>query len=64
VTWGWIDEAEVLAAIEGRPPTVNVVCTGRGASDALLALADTATEMRKIKHVYDTGVLAKKGIDY
>jgi cob(I)alamin adenosyltransferase len=64
VTWGWIDEAEVLATIEGRPPTVNVVCTGRGASDALLALADTATEMRKIKHVYDTGVLAKKGIDY
>jgi cob(I)alamin adenosyltransferase len=64
IRWGWIDEAEVLAAVRDRPATVNVVCTGRGASDALLELADTATEMRKIKHVYDTGVLAKKGIDY
>jgi cob(I)alamin adenosyltransferase len=64
MTWGWIDTAEVVAAIAGRPDTVNVVCTGRDAPAELVAVADTVTEMRKVKHAYDTGVLAKKGIDY
>jgi cob(I)alamin adenosyltransferase len=62
--WGWIDAAEVVATIAGRPKAVNVVCTGRGAPDELVEVADTVTEMRKVKHAYDTGVLAKKGIDY
>jgi cob(I)alamin adenosyltransferase len=43
---------------------VNVVATGRDASAALIDVADTVTEMRKIKHAYDAGILAKKGIDY
>jgi cob(I)alamin adenosyltransferase len=64
INWGWISLDEVVAAIAGRPDRVNVVCTGRDAPEALIAVADTATEMRKVKHVYDTGVLAKKGIDY
>ena len=64
MSWGWIDTAEVVATIAGRPETVNVVCTGRDAPEALVEVADTVTEMRKVKHVYDTGVLAKKGIDY
>jgi cob(I)alamin adenosyltransferase len=62
--WGWIDADEVVEVIAGRPQTVNVVCTGRDAPAALVAVADTVTEMRKVKHVYDTGVLAMKGIDY
>ncbi len=64
MTWGWIDADDVVATIADRPEHVNVVCTGRGASNALVAIADTVTEMHKVKHVYDTGVLAKKGIDY
>jgi cob(I)alamin adenosyltransferase len=64
INWGWISLDEVVAAIAGRPAQVNVVCTGRDAPEALVDVADTATEMRKVKHVYDTGVLAKKGIDY
>ncbi len=64
ISWGWIDEDDVLAAIRDRPAAVHVVCTGRGASDRLVDLADTVTEMRKVKHAYDTGVIAKKGIDY
>jgi cob(I)alamin adenosyltransferase len=64
INWGWISLDEVVAAIAGRPAHVNVVCTGRAAPEALIDVADTATEMRKVKHVYDTGVLAKKGIDY
>lgn len=64
IQWGWIDEADVLAAVRDRPGPVHVILTGRGASDALVDLADTVTEMRKVKHAYDTGVIAKKGIDY
>jgi cob(I)alamin adenosyltransferase len=64
MSWGWIDTDEVVATIVGRPADVNVVCTGRDAPEALVAVADTVTEMRKVKHVYDTGVLAMKGIDY
>ena len=64
INWGWIDGAVVAATIAGRPEQVNVVCTGRDAPDALVDIADTVTEMRKVKHAYDTGVIAKKGIDY
>ena len=62
--WGWIETAEVLATLADRPEAVNVICTGRDAPAELVDLADTVTEMRNVKHAYDTGVLAKKGIDY
>jgi cob(I)alamin adenosyltransferase len=64
MSWGWISTDEVVSVIAARPATTNVVCTGRDAPAALIDVADTVTEMRKVKHVYDTGVLAKKGIDY
>jgi cob(I)alamin adenosyltransferase len=64
MNWGWIDTAEVVAAIEARSPAVNVVATGRDAPAALLAVADTATEMRPIRHAFDAGVRAVRGIDY
>ncbi|MET0727845.1 MAG: cob(I)yrinic acid a,c-diamide adenosyltransferase [Acidimicrobiales bacterium] len=64
MTWRWVDTDDVVATIAGRPELVNVVCTGRDAPAALIDVADTVTEMRKVKHAYDTGVLAKKGIDY
>lgn len=62
--WGWIDTGEVAEAIRGRPEHVNIVATGRDAPAALVDVADTVTEMRKLKHAYDRGVLAKRGIDY
>ena len=64
MNWGWIDPDAVVAAVRGRPEQVNLVLTGRDASDALIEVADTVTEMRKVKHAYDRGVRAKKGIDY
>lgn len=64
MAWGWISTEEVVAALRDRPSTVNVVCTGRDAPPALVELADTVTEMRNVKHAYDTGVRAMKGIDY
>jgi cob(I)alamin adenosyltransferase len=64
INWGWIDIADVLATLGGRPPRVNIVITGRDAPPALVDAADTVTEMRKVKHAYDRGIVAKKGIDY
>jgi cob(I)alamin adenosyltransferase len=63
-TWGWIDTAEVAAAIRDRPEQVNVVITGRDAPQELIDVADTVTEMRKVKHAYDAGIDAMKGIEY
>jgi cob(I)alamin adenosyltransferase len=64
MNWGWIDKAEVAAAIRERPEAVNVVATGRDAPPELVEVADTVTEMRKVRHAYDSGVLARRGIDY
>ena len=64
MTWGWIDTDEVVRVLRDRPAKVNVVATGRDAPQALVDVADTVTEMRSIKHAYDSGIVAKKGIDY
>ena len=64
VNWGWIDVDDVVAVLRDRPEQVNVVVTGRDAPAPIVEIADTVTEMRKVKHAYDTGVRAKKGIDY
>jgi cob(I)alamin adenosyltransferase len=63
-TWGWIDTADVVAAIGDRPEHVNVVITGRDAPTELVDVADTVTEMRKVKHAYDHGINAIRGIEY
>jgi cob(I)alamin adenosyltransferase len=64
MNWSWISTDEVVDVLRSRPEQVNVILTGRDAPTALVDVADTVTEMRKVKHAYDTGVLAKKGIDY
>lgn len=64
INWGWIQLEEVVAAIESRPPRLNLILTGRDAPSALVDAADTVTEMTKVKHAYDAGVMAKRGIDY
>jgi len=64
VNWGWIDGAEVAAVLASRPASVSVIVTGRDAPEELVAVADTVTEMRKVKHAYDAGIMARKGLDY
>jgi cob(I)alamin adenosyltransferase len=59
-----LDETEVLAVINNRPGTMHVVITGRQASQELIAAADLVTEMKEIKHPYQTGTKASKGIEY
>ena len=52
------------AAIRDRPAHVNLVVTGRDAPPKLIDVADTVTEMRKVKHAYDRGISAIRGIEY
>ncbi|MEG0821325.1 MAG: cob(I)yrinic acid a,c-diamide adenosyltransferase [Burkholderiaceae bacterium] len=61
--YGWIDLESVLACLRERPAAVSVVLTGRNAPAELVALADTVTEMTLIKHHYQAGVPAQRGIE-
>ena len=62
--FGWIDTAEVAEALRTRPERTNVVLTGRDAPDEIIAVADTVTEMRLVKHAYEQGITAMRGIEY
>lgn len=64
MTWGWIDAAEVAAAMAARPEQVNMILTGRDMAAEVIEAADTVTEMVNVKHAFDSGIRAKKGIDY
>ena len=64
VNYGWVPVEDVVDGVRRRAPRTNVVITGRDAHQELVAVADTVTEMRKVKHAYDRGIGAKKGIEY
>ncbi len=64
VAFGLIPVKDVVALIGGRPEHMDIILTGRYAPDELLAMADTVTEMREIKHHYNSGVQSRKGIEY
>jgi len=55
---------EVVKLIKDKPPNVELILTGRYADPKLIELADLVTEMVKLKHPYDKGVPARKGIEY
>ncbi len=63
VSVGLISVEEVLGLIRGRRVGVEMVLTGRNAHEALIEEADLVTEMRQIKHYYDKGVRARRGIE-
>ena len=62
--FGWLDLPVVLAALGARPAGEHVVITGRDAPPELVAFADLVTEMHEIKHPFQTGVRAQKGIEF
>jgi cob(I)alamin adenosyltransferase len=64
MNWDWIDASEVIETIRARPAHVKIVATGRHAPDALVEVADTVTEMVKVRHAYDRGIRARRGIDF
>ena len=63
-TTGMIDEARLLALLAEKPAELEVVLTGRNPSQALVDASDYVTEMKKVKHPYERGIAARKGIEY
>ena len=64
ISYKMLDPAIVAEALKGKPEMVHVILTGRNAHPLLVELADTVTEMREVKHAYQKGVLAQRGIEY
>jgi cob(I)alamin adenosyltransferase len=64
ISYGMLDPAKVAAALQKRPEMVHVILTGRNAHPTIVDLADTVTEMRQVKHAYEKGVQAQRGIEY
>ncbi|KMN09164.1 cob(I)yrinic acid a,c-diamide adenosyltransferase [Pseudomonas helleri] len=60
---GYLDLEQVLSDLQARPPMQHVLVTGRGAKPELIDLADTVTEMGVIKHAFQAGIKAQKGIE-
>lgn len=61
---GLIDGEKARTFLREKPESLEIVLTGRNPDEALLELADYVTEMKKIKHPFDRGVSARKGIEY
>ncbi|HEX7749013.1 MAG TPA: cob(I)yrinic acid a,c-diamide adenosyltransferase [Bordetella sp.] len=63
LVYGWIALEEVLQALRERPAHVHVVLTGRRCPQEIIDMADTVTEMTLIKHAFDQGIPAQRGIE-
>jgi cob(I)alamin adenosyltransferase len=61
---GFASAGEILDAVNPRPPGTHVLLTGRNAAPELVEAADMVTEMKEVKHPYNAGVKARKGIEY
>lgn len=64
VQYDYLPLDEVVQAIAQRPTEQTVIITGRGCHRTLLEMADTVTEMRPVKHAFNAGLKARKGIDW
>ena len=64
IGYGMLDPELVAAALRAKPEMLHVILTGRNAHLTLVELADTVTEMREVKHAYQRGILAQRGIEF
>ena len=64
ISYGMLDPSKVVETLTRRPELVHVILTGRNAHPTIVEIADTVTEMREVKHAYQKGVLAQRGIEY
>ena len=64
LSFKYLDKDRVLKALKNRPYEQSLVVTGRGGGSDLAELADTVSEVKEIKHAYNEGVMARKGVDF
>ncbi|MDB4986795.1 MAG: cobO [Myxococcaceae bacterium] len=64
VSFGYLAVGEVVEVLQHKPAALSIVITGRDAKPELLAIADTVTEMRSVKHAFEAGIKARRGIEF
>ncbi len=64
LSFKYLDPDTIINSIKGRPFGQSVVVTGRGGGSRLKEIADTVSEVKEIKHAYNNGIKARKGVDY
>ena len=64
ISYDMLDAAKVVAVLKRKPEMVHVILTGRNAHPSIVEIADTVTEMKQVKHAYEKGVMAQRGIEY
>jgi cob(I)alamin adenosyltransferase len=64
ISYGMLDAAQVVETLKRKPELVHVILTGRSAHPSIVEIADTVTEMREVKHAYQKGIMAQRGIEY
>jgi cob(I)alamin adenosyltransferase len=64
ISYGMLDPGKVVETLRQKGDMVHVILTGRNAHPTIVDLADTVTEMRQVKHAYEKGVMAQRGIEY
>jgi cob(I)alamin adenosyltransferase len=64
LAYKFLDEALVIDALRTRSPQLSVIVTGRGGGAGLRKLADTVSDVKNVKHAYEAGIKARRGVDY
>lgn len=64
LSYGYLPVSEVIEAVRNKPQELSICITGRGAPQELIDVADTVTEMKPIKHAFDAGIRARRGIEF
>lgn len=64
IAFDYLSEKEILEAIVSRPKNQSVVVTGRGGGSQLQDIMDTVSEVKEVKHAFNTGIKARLGVDY
>ena len=61
---GFLKEEEVLSLLEAKPEKLELVLTGRGATERIIKKADLVSEITEVKHPYEQGIKSREGIEY
>ena len=64
LNYNYIDIDEVINTLLKKPDWLNIIVTGRDAPEELIAIADTVTNMEPIKHAFENGIKAQRGIEF
>lgn len=60
----FLDVAEIIEVIQNKPERLGIIMTGRNASPELIDIADTVSDIQSVKHAYESGIKAQKGIEF